>query len=263
MQRGIVGYPVHGSLTDLEDWQDTYEEAGREYTMAVDVKGTLPSFSPDLPSATFGMAYIEFSEEVEGWGVDDTGRITRQMEIQTASKATHFLALPAFGSCPGLVIAGNSAGTFVFGFMDKQPGYPTVEAAEIDLNRFRKAIDPLDEWKVGFANRPANAEKGTLYGEEIYADDKLGRQLENSRMNQYGVEIDVGGEILKVELTKSGYVAVLSPNEIHDAVFVELLVEHVLEHILAYDDPTEVDTSTTSHAEAKARSAGKSGGDGD
>ena len=104
------------------------------------------------------------------------------------------------------------------------------EPYAIDLNTWMDEHDVLSSGTVGFQGRLDNADSGTLFGDSVLKDDKLGSEVRNSAMNQVRVEYNRNkGGMTSVYLCASGYV------EVYEGVdSIDMFLDFVADEIVPY-----------------------------
>jgi len=150
-------------------------------------------------------------------------RVTEKPEMVT--KYTEFLLVQG-----SFIAASSSSGRFVFDLISTHTG-SEITPVEFDLNGFIEDRESADPWKVGFENRTGNAENGVVHGEELLRDGELGNALNNSKKNQIGLEYNSDGHLLKVFVTKSGYVEVYQPSNYDSREFIKFIESDLLHNV--------------------------------
>jgi len=126
-------------------------------------------------------------------------------------------------------------------FYVNTPAYD-VKAVDLDLNEFVRENDIMNPTTVGFAGRPDQAEKGTVYGHGgVFSDDTFGEELQGSFLQQLGVTLDsTRFGLVDVYLARSGYVEVYDGIS-HSSEFAQLVVDDILPHTVDAEDVEEDD----------------------
>jgi hypothetical protein len=153
------------------------------------------------------------------------GSIRVQNQSQPVTKYTDFVAVPGH-----FVAVSNGSGTFAFDLLGNEVA---IERANIDLDGYFEAHQDEHDatpWKAGFYGHLGNAEKGVVYGEGVLEDSDFGRAVDSSQKNQLGLSYSQGEELIKVNVTESGYLEVYQPSNYEEAEFAEFVVEEVLNH---------------------------------
>ena len=81
-----------------------------------------------------------------------------------------------------------------------------VNTTNIDIGRVVE--DYMDNWLGGIVDREGNWEKGTLYGENLRADDCIGNEFVACTKNQVGGYTEYFGGSVKFRVTREGVVSV-------------------------------------------------------
>jgi hypothetical protein len=126
-------------------------------------------------------------------------------------------------------------------FYINTPAYD-VKAVDLDLNEFVRENDIMNPTTVGFAGRPDQAEKGTVYGHGgVFSDDTFGEELQGSFLQQLGVTLDsTRFGLVDLYLARSGYVEVYDGIS-HSSEFAQLVVDDILPHTVDAEDVEEDD----------------------
>ena len=106
-----------------------------------------------------------------------------------------------------LVLKTKGDRTFISNLIYKAIG---VEVNAINIDIERVAEDYKDNWIGGIIDREGNWEKGTLHGENLRADDCIGREFVACMKNQVGGYTEYFGGSTKFRVTKEGVVTVYS-----------------------------------------------------
>ena len=124
-------------------------------------------------------------------------------------------------------------------FYINTPAYD-VKAVGLDLNDFVRNNDIMNPTTVGFAGRPDQAEKGTVYGHgSVFSDDTFGDELQGSLLQQLGVTLEsTRYGLVDVYLARSGYVEVYDGIS-HTSEFAQLVVDDIFPHAVSEEDDEE------------------------
>jgi hypothetical protein len=117
--------------------------------------------------------------------------------------------------------------------MEVHPGID-VQRAELDLNAYADEYynaDEINPWQVGFYGNIGDAEKGVVYGDDVFSDTQIGEVLERSQLNQLGLEYPVLGQELKVTMAESGYIEVYNPSNYETNEFAEYIYSEISDYI--------------------------------
>jgi len=135
------------------------------------------------------------------------------------------------------------------------PAYD-VQAVGLDLNDFVRENDIMNPTTVGFAGRPDQASKGTVYGHgSVFNDDTFGEELSSSFLQQLGVTLDsTRYGLVDLYLARSGYVEVYDGVESSSA-FAQLLLDDIFPHAIE-DDELEEDADAEDDGELECVECG-------
>lgn len=224
MKAGILGLVV-GELDDIDSFHQTQKQDGTQFSRSLQVEqvGTTEAGSPIYE----GEAAIEEVEEIESVTIEqETGEIVVTEQPLREGKYTQVLIVPN-----EFAVVSSSAGRFAFDLVQEtQPGI-TVSRSSLDLNEYaNKYYDApdVDPWQVGFYGNIGEAEKGVVYGEDVYNDEEMSEILERSQINQLGLRYDVLGHDIKMTMAESGYVEVYQPSNFSTEDFATYLEEEML-----------------------------------
>lgn len=109
-----------------------------------------------------------------------------------------------------------------------------VTRANIDLNEYAEeyyTAEGVDPWQVGFYGNVGNAEKGVVYGENVFSDDEIGEVLERSQLNQLGLQYNEGEYVIKNTLSESGYVELYQPSNFVSTDFAEFVIQNLIQYM--------------------------------
>lgn len=225
MKAGVVGL-VHGELESISSFHDTFERDGTEFTYSFQIENT--DYTEDGHEVLSGQAATQEVEDETSVSVDrETGEIVVHDEPIKKGKHTRFVAVP-----DEFVAVKSGSGTFVFDILSFEYNISGVNRAEIDLNSYAEryyTAEGVDPWQVGFYGNIGNAEKGVVYGEDVFSDDEIGEVLERSQLNQLGLQWEEDGYILKTTMSESGYVELYQPSSYGSTEFSEFILNKVYE----------------------------------
>jgi hypothetical protein len=222
MKAGVIGIP-DGDFGAVESNQTTVETDEHELEHCIEVQ-----YSQQIGGITVqkGRAALESLEEQDSIEIVD-GAIRVQSRTQPVTKYTEFVHVPG-----KFVAVSSGGGTFAFDLIGSQVGVG-INRAEIDLDSyFNVQKDKYDAvpWKTGFYGHLGKAENGVVYGESVLEDGDFGNAIADSQMNQIGLSYSRGDEILKVNVTESGYVEIYQPDNYEEGEFAEFIIEEILTH---------------------------------
>jgi len=220
MKAGVIGLPK-GDFALIESFEQQISE-DPELFQCVEVQRTQNTDSG--LTVQKGRAATQRLDEKESVEIVN-GSIRVQNRSQPVTRYTEFVAVPGH-----FVAVSNGGGTLAFDLLGDEVA---IERADIDLDRyFETQQDEHDAtpWKAGFYGHLGNAEKGVVYGEGVLEDSDFGRAVAGSQKNQLGLSYSRGEELMKVNVTESGYVEVYQPSNYEEAEFAEFVVEEVLNH---------------------------------
>ena len=223
MQAGICAI-VAGEFDVLQDYTETVTEDGHDLDRSIEIDRIF-----SLPSGDRGFAGTAAAERLVTRSttqiVDGEIRVTETDATETVRSAV--------AGVPGeFVLTANSTGTFAFDLIGAQTG-TDVDRGRLDLSGFLAAHDDGSPWKAGFYDGPGPAAKGTVYGEDLLADEAVGPVLDSAALNQLGIDYAYAGQDVKVDLTESGFVQRYRPRGQSTAEFLGYVAEEILPHLTA------------------------------
>jgi hypothetical protein len=226
MQAGIFA-EVSGEIDSLDSFHESYTQDGRTFNRSFQVQRR--SHLDSGETLYEGEAAIEIIEEQDAISIDEeTGNISVTAVPERTEKYTQFLVLS-----DTIMTVGSSAGEFAFDLLRSQVPGVGVQRVEIDLNSYADeyyTADEVDPWQVGFYGNVGQAEKGVVYGEDVFDDSEIGDVLERSMLNQLGLEYEVENERFKITTSRSGYVEIYNPSNIKSVGFIDFIVKELLEY---------------------------------
>lgn len=225
MQAGVLGL-VAGDLGDLSSFHDTFEQDGAELAHSVQVQDT--DHTAAGQEVITGQAATQEVEDETSIQIDpDTGDIVVHDEPLKSGKYTRFVAVP-----DEFVAVESGEGTFVFDLLSYEYNISGVSRSTIDLNSYAEkyySAEGVDPWQVGFYGNVGNAEKGVVYGEDVFSDEEIGEVLERSQLNQLGLQYEESDHIIKMTMSESGYVELYQPSNFESSDFAEFVIDNVIE----------------------------------
>lgn len=225
MKSGIIGI-VDGEISNLSSFHNSADQDGGELDYSIQVTNT--DHTGNGKKVITGQAATQKVVEEESVRIDpDSGDIVVQEEPVKKGIYTPFLIVP-----DEFVVVQGSGGTFVFDIFSHQYNIGGVSRATIDLNEYADryyAAESVDPWQVGFYGNIGNAEKGIVYGENVFSDQEIGDVIERSQLSQIGLQYEEGGHIIKMSITESGFVEIYQPSNYEAADFAEFVLENVIE----------------------------------
>ncbi len=222
MKAGVIGIP-DGDFDEVESYQESVEVDEHDLERCIEVQ-----YSQEIDGIIVqkGRAALESLEEQNSIEIID-GSIRVQNRTQPVTKYTEFVLVPG-----EFVAASSGGGTFAFDLIGSQIGVG-ITRAELDLDGyFNVQEDKYDAvpWKAGFYGHLGNAENGVVYGESVLEDGDFGNAIADSQINQIGISYSHGDEILKVNVTESGYVEIYQPDNYEEGEFAKFIIEEILVH---------------------------------
>jgi len=139
---------------------------------------------------TSGHAYAKGRAALRKAVEKDVARVGENDESVHISPTTHHSHVTEFGEWlaigDGWLIVSDE---WVAGVVSTQiTGYP--EDVTLELRELRDAIDVQDVWQIGFSGRGVvdGGSKGVLYGSNVDEDPDLGEELQQTPLNELGIE---------------------------------------------------------------------------
>lgn len=222
MKAGVIGIP-DGDFGTVESYQESVTIDNYELERCVEVQ-----YSQQIDGMTVqkGRVALESLEEQDRIEIID-GTIRVQNRTQPVTKYTEFVLIPG-----KFVAVSSGGGTFAFDLIGSQVGVE-INRTELDLNGYfnaQKEKYDVVPWKAGFYGHLGKAENGVVYGESVLEDVDFGNAIADSQMNQIGLSYSRRDEILKVNVTESGYVEIYQPDNYEEGEFAEFVIEEILAH---------------------------------
>lgn len=220
MKGGVLGL-VKGNSKQIDSFENTKEIAGESFSACAEVLRTHSNVikGSDLQ---VGRAAIQKPSTKDSIKIND-GSISVSESKITDTIYTDFVYVP------GEFAAVNSgSGTFAFDLLTNNIPGCEIERAEINLNQYLKESPDVTPWQVGFYGNFGDAEKGTVYGDNLLHDEEIGAVIESSNKNQLGLTLTDGGKDIKFKMTESGYVEVYQPSNYEEEEFSTFLIENII-----------------------------------
>jgi len=225
MKAGVIGV-LSGEVDDYHSFHDTHEQEGTRFTHSFQINQTAHTDSGK--EVLVGQAATQEVQEETSIQIDrDTGDIVVADEPLRKGKYTDFVLVPR-----EFIAVKSGSGTFVYDLLSFEFDPLSVSRGSIDLNSYAEryyTAEGVDPWQVGFYGNIGNAEKGVVYGENVFSDDEIGEVLERSQLNQLGLQYEEDGYVMKTTLSESGYVEVYQPSNFEAADFAEYVMENIQE----------------------------------
>jgi len=226
MKSGVVGL-IHGNIDDLSSFHNQFEREGTEFRHSFQVHNT--DYTTSGKKVLTGQAATQEIEDSKSVTIDDgNGEIIVQEESTVQGKYTEFVAVP-----DEFIAVKSGAGTFLFDILSYQYNQD-VTRANMDLNEYAEeyyTAEGVDPWQVGFYGNVGNAEKGVVYGENVFSDDEIGEVLERSQLNQLGLQYNEGEYVIKNTLSESGYVELYQPSNFVSTDFAEFVIQNLIQYM--------------------------------
>ena len=220
MKAGVIGVP-DGDFGTVESFERKVSDDPELY-QCVEVQRRQETENGLIVQK--GRAATQKLDEQESVAIVD-GSIRIQNRSQPVTKYTEFVAVPG-----QFVVVANSGGIFAFDLLADGVG---IERAEIDLDGYldvQQSEYDATPWKTGFYGHLGTAEKGVVYGEGVLDDEDFGGAVAGSQKNQLGLSYTQGDELMKVNITESGYVEIYQPSNYEEEEFSEFVAEEILAH---------------------------------
>jgi len=223
MKSGILGL-IRGNSNSIESFHETREQDGERFSQSLQLEeiGHTEAGKPILE----GEAATETTDSEDSISINgDSGEIIVTEKPVKSEKYTKILVVPDEFS-----VVSSSSGIFAFDMLNRAGGISAMRSS-LDLNTYAEQYydgPGVDPWQVGFYGNIGEAEKGTVYGEEVFDDSEIGDILERSQINQLGLEYEVAGADLKVTMTESGYIEVYQPSNYSTEDFCNFLSNEIL-----------------------------------
>ncbi|WP_424003331.1 hypothetical protein ACOZ4I_04165 [Haloarcula salina] len=220
MQGGVCGI-VDGEFDVVGSYTETVTKEGHELSRSIQVDRVF-----SLPSGERGFEGHAAAEQI----VTRSDTEIEGGEIRVTESTVKETVRTAFAGVPGeVVVAESGSGQFAFDLIGADTD-TTIERGEFDLSGFLDTHQGGSPWKAGFYDAAGNAQKGTVYGDDLLRDDAFESVLDTAALNQLGIDYEYRDQTVKVDLTESGFVTVHRPAGMETGAFLEFLVTEVLPH---------------------------------
>ena len=221
MKAGVIGL-IDGDFNAVSSFSETVREDGHELTRALEITKVF----------SLGDGHPAF----RGHAVREELTTANEMEIsygsidteETVQKTQRYTQLA--GIAGEFVVVDGSRGAFAFDLIADDTN-TDIERATVDLDAFLEKQSDPHPWKAGFDSENGIAKSGVLYGDDLFADDSIAHLLEDSSLNQLGLEYEYGGDDLKMTATSSGYLEVYQPSSFETGAFLEYLSSELGPHL--------------------------------
>jgi hypothetical protein len=228
MQAGVLGLPDY-DFGELESYSESKEIGeGRSLQACLEIRQTERTNGITVQTGRAALEELGTEEQISIDLNDNSVSVRESVDVKS-TKYTEFITVPG-----EFVAVSNNSGTFAFRLIAGQTDAANISSASIDLDSLTQSYmdsegeGGVNPWQVGFYGSETNAEKGTLYGNEVLSDSEIGGMIRHLPKNQVGLEIG-GGEI-KMTATESGYVEVYQPSNYDSVEFAQFILEHILPH---------------------------------
>jgi hypothetical protein len=220
MKSGVIGL-VDGNGQELESFEKTNEKNDEILKACVEILRSQTSYRNNL-TIQFGRAAIEKPTTQDSINIFD-GSISVSESTSIETLYTEFIFVPG-----EFTVVSNGSGTFAFDlFTTNLPGVD-VDRGKIDLNPHVESVPEGVPWQVGFYGNVGEAEKGTIYGDNVLRDERMGPVVQSSQKNQIGLTIENNSETIKYTITESGYIEIYQPSNYEEQEFTAFIQDHVL-----------------------------------
>lgn len=231
MKSGVIGLPDFdfGPIKSFSEQHQVNEDTSLQ--ACLEVRRT------DEADAGFtfqtGRAALQALESEEQVRINQSDNSINVVEDANVVKTNY----TEFIIVPGEFVAVRSGnGTFAFQLISGQTDAATIKRAEIDLTGLANSYEDESRaesatpWQVGFYGNSGGADKGTLYGNNVFTDSDFGEYIRDLPKNQLGLELDNGKDSIKMTAAESGYVEVYQPSNYDSEEFAEFIINHILQH---------------------------------
>ncbi|WP_152420575.1 hypothetical protein [Halorubrum tebenquichense] len=225
MKAGVIG-AIDGTFDEFESFHENTEKDGNRFSRSFQIEESKPLDTGHVGYK--GEAAIHEVEDTETVEIDpETGKIEVSEGGHVGGKYTEFVAVPG-----EFIAVSSGSGTFAFQLVQEQHPGTFVERIEIDLNAYAEKYyraEGVNPWQVGFYGNIGEAEKGVVYGEDVFSDGEVGDVLDRSYLNQLGLEYEIQGVDMKMTMAESGYVEVYNPSNFKFDEYATYIVDEILE----------------------------------
>ncbi|RBI59994.1 hypothetical protein DMJ13_20115 [halophilic archaeon] len=223
MKAGVLGVG-QGEFGEVESTFEEIHQDGYTFKQCLEIQQS--DTTDKGRKVQIGEAATQRIENKETITITDDNGITASEAPEKDTRFTEFLAVP-----DEFVVVKSGSGTFAFNLIQQQYPGSNIERAELDLNEFAEDYyEASNPWKVGFYGNLGNAEKGVVYGEDVFGDDEIGEVLDRSQLNQLGLQYEYEDQPLKMTMAESGYVEVYSPSNFDEFDYVDYIADEILNY---------------------------------
>lgn len=220
MQSGVLAL-VDGDFDELQSVTKTRTEGPYELKSVIEYTRTIEG--PGDTVAFEGRAAVQRVESQDQVKITEN-QVVETEENEKVTYSTEFVIVP-----DGFAFVGDSSGVFAFDLLEKETGVK-INRAELDLVSINDDYSDAETWQAGFYGNDGEAEKGVVYGESVMGDTDLGDVLSHSRLNQLGLEFDMGDFYVKMTSAESGYIEIYTPDNFETEEFLEFTADYLLHH---------------------------------
>lgn len=224
MKAGILAV-ISGEMNDIESFHKSQESDGTTFTrsLQLEIEGYTEAGDPIY----VGEAAHQTVEETKTVSINpETGEIVVSEEPRREGKYTEVIVVPNT-----FAAVSSGAGEFAFELIQETNPGTSVNRASLDLTQFAKDYydrPEVNPWQVGFYGNIGEAEKGVVYGEDVFDDSEIGEVLERARVNQLGLRYEVRGKEVKVTMSESAYLEVYQPSTFSSEDYANYIINDIL-----------------------------------
>ena len=222
MKSGIIGL-ISGSSDSIESYSETVEQDGQMFSHSIQLEEI--GHTKDGKPIYEGEAATETTDSEESISIkESTGEIVVTEKPVKSEKYTEVVVVP-----DEFAVVSSGEGIFAFELLNHAAGISAMRAS-LDLNEYAKQYydaPDVDPWQVGFYGNIGEAEKGIVYGEEVFDDSEIGDLLERSQVNQLGFNYQIDGENMKMTMAESGYIEIYQPSNYSTEDFCNYILEEI------------------------------------
>lgn len=222
MNRGSLAV-IESATSQIESFQRSSVEDDYELQHCLEIRQTHEDTVKGNP-VQIGRAASQILTSVENTAIKD-GNIVTVEDTEVETKYTNFVYVPN-----RFLLTTSGGGEFLHGLIESYTG-EMIEKANIDIDKFLESKSNPDVWKLGFVGRSANAEKGVLYGQDINNDTELGEIFSKSSINQVGIEYEMESKMIKLDVSRGGYVSLYQPGNYDLIEFSQFIDSEIMPHI--------------------------------
>jgi hypothetical protein len=216
MKAGVIGV-TSGSHGKIPSIVSTYERNNKELKTCIEINNT---FTLDNgTTAQVGQVAKQKPQTEDSISIEN-GKIKSTEKNTVTTKHTHFVSVES-----ELVIVQNGNGVFAYDIIGRETD-TVIQRANLALDDFHKQHPEGDYWQAGFYGKDSDAENGAIYGSNVFSDNEIGKILESTDLNQIGAEYAYNDELIKLNITESGYVNVFHP-DFSSKEFIEFVLDEI------------------------------------